>query len=264
MLIDPALPNVYWVAVTSETLALAGVYRTADEGFSWELVRGLEQKQAWALTFWKADGHIMAAGTEDGAYLTRDGGQHWTLLASSGGAWPRPVVSLAFDPGDAKTLYAGTPHLAWKTVDGGSSWHPIYKGMEEDSDIFSLSVDARRRNRVLAAACSGIYRSTDGGSTWSSLEHALGGQVRSYVVARAPDRLDMVYAATSVGLLVSRDNGFSWYRLTDAAARAVAFDPADPRRVFVATDQGVKRIDDRKAAVRSLAVAARKDGSPQF
>jgi photosystem II stability/assembly factor-like uncharacterized protein len=249
ILIDPAMLNVYWVAVSSETPQFAGLFRSVDEGVTWQPVHGLEHKQVWALASWKVDPHVIAVGAEDGVYLTRDGGQDWTLLSLSGAAWPRPVVSLAFDPADANTLYAGTPHLAWKTVDGGSSWRSIHKGMQEDSDIFSLDVDARRRTHVFAAACGGIYRSLDGGSTWLSLEHALGGPVRTYVVVWAPDRPNVVYAGTSLGLIVSRDSGANWYRLSAEATRSVAFDPVDPRRVFVATDDGVLRIEDGGASV---------------
>jgi photosystem II stability/assembly factor-like uncharacterized protein len=249
ILIDPAMLNVYWVAVSSEMPQFAGVFRSVDEGVTWQPVPGLEHKQVWALACWKVDPHVIAVGTEEGVYLTRDSGKDWTPLSLSGAAWPRPVVSLAFDPSDANTLYAGTPHLAWKTVDGGSTWHPIPKGMQEDSDIFSLDVDARRRTRLFAAACSGIYRSFDGGSTWSSLERALGGEVRTYVVVRAPDRPNVVYAGTSRGLIVSRDNGATWYRLSAEATRSVAFDSVDSRRVFVATDEGVERIEDGGASV---------------
>jgi len=249
ILIDPAVLNVYWVAVSSESPQFAGVFRSVDGGVTWQPVRGLEHKQVWALAFWRVDAHVIAAGAEEGVYLTRDGGKDWTLLSSSGAAWPRPVVSLAFDPADANTLYAGTPHLAWKTVDGGGTWHSIHKGMQEDSDIFSLDVDARRRTRLFAAACGGIYRSLDGGGAWLSLEHAVGGPVRAYVVVRAPDRPNVVYAGTSLGLIVSRDSGANWRRLSTETTRSVAFDPLDPRRVFVATDEGVLRIEDGGASV---------------
>jgi photosystem II stability/assembly factor-like uncharacterized protein len=255
ILIDPAKLNVYWVAVSSETPQFAGLFRSVDEGVTWQRVRGLEQKQVWALARWKVDAQVIAAGTEDGVYLTRNGGEGWTLPSLSGAVRPRPVVSLAFDPADANILYAGTPHLAWKTMDGGGTWHPIHRGMEEDSDIFSLDVDARRRSRLFAAACSGIYRSLDGGGSWLSLEHALGGAVRTYVVVGAPDRPNVVYAGTSLGLIVSRDSGANWYRLSAEATRSVAFDPGDPHRIFVATDEGVRRIDDGGAHVRLTAGA---------
>lgn len=246
--IDPNV-DAYWVAVTSETSNLAGLFRSADEGVTWQPVPGLKQKQVWALAFWNVDPHVMAAGTEEGVYLTRDGGRRWTLLGLPGSAGPRPVVSLAFNPMNANVLYAGTPHLAWKTVDGGSTWHPIDRGMKDDSDIFALDIDTTHPLRVFAASCGGIYRSLDGGRTWSSLERAEGGPVRTYVVTGAPDRPHVVYAGTSAGLIMSPDSGVSWYRLSSSPARAVIFDPEDPHRVLVATDEGVLRIDDRAEGV---------------
>ena len=101
--------------------------------------------------------------------------------------WPQPVVSLAFDPADSKTLYAGTPHLAWKTSNAGATWRRLSRGMQADSDIFSIDVDTEQRSRLFAGACSGLYSSLDGGGTWSSLERAVGAQFRTYVVVRAPN-----------------------------------------------------------------------------
>ena len=157
ILIDPKRPNVYWVAVSSETPEYAGVFRTLDEGATWQRLPGMEQKQVWALTFWSADARVVAAGAQDGVFLTRDGGEIWTRLSSPGSVWPQPVVSLAFDPRDNKTLYAGTPHLAWKTGDGGATWNRLTRGMKDDSDIFTIDVDPRQRKRLFAGACSGIY-----------------------------------------------------------------------------------------------------------
>lgn len=244
MLIDPVKENVYWLALSSEAPRFAGVFRSMDEGATWQAVPGLEGKQVWSLVFWTSDTQVMAAGTEKGVYFTHDGGENWTLPSAPGGGSPHPVMSLAFDPTDADTLYAGTPHLAWKTEDGGKTWRAIHKGMEEDSDIFSLDVDAKLRTRLFAAACSGIYRSLDGGRTWFSLEHALGGQVRTYKIISSPRRPDAVYAATSAGVVVSWNGGSNWHRRTGKAARSVALDPANSRRIFVATDAGILRSED--------------------
>lgn len=242
LLIDPSKPDTYLAAVSSEVPQFAGVFRTRDEGATWQQLRGLERKQVWALAFWTADPRVIAAGTPDGVFLTRDGGENWTSLSPRGSSWPQPVVSLAFDPKDSHTLYAGTPHLAWKTADGGASWRRLSRGMREDSDIFSIDVSQRRR--LFAAACSGIYSSLDGGGTWSSLERAVGGPFRTYVVIRSPRRPGVVFAGTSAGLIQSTDGGATWRRLSDEAARSIAFDPADPLRIFVATDRGILRSED--------------------
>ena len=239
ILIDPLVPNTYLVGLTSETPENAGIFRTTDEGASWHQLQGLERKQVWALASWAGDSHVIAAGTPEGVFRTLDGGYNWTQLGGRNSPLPRPVVSLAFDPRDRNTIYAGTPHLAWKTSDGGVSWHRLSRGMQADSDIFSIDVDPDRRSRLFAGACGGLYSSIDGGGTWSTLERAIGGPFRTYSVARAPALHSVVFAATNDGLFRSSDGGATWQRVSAAPARSIAFDPADPLRVFVATDHGV-------------------------
>jgi photosystem II stability/assembly factor-like uncharacterized protein len=244
ILIDPVRSNVYFVAVTSETPEYAGLFRSVDEGANWEQVNDLYQKQVWALASWKQDGNVMAAGTQEGVYLTRDGGENWIPISSPGPSGPHPVVSLAFDPLHRNVLYAGTPHLAWKTIDSGATWHPIRNGMQEDSDIFSIEADRNRPRQLFAGACSGIYRSLDGGNTWSSLERAVGAQFRTYIVAHAPRRANVLFAGTNAGLLQSSDGGATWRQLSSVPTRSIAFDPFALHRIFVATDQGVLRSQD--------------------
>src|SRR5260370_20245083 len=252
MLIDPTTANVYFVAVSSETPQYAGVFRTVDEGATWQRLRGMEQKQVWALAFWKPNARVVAAGAQDGVFLTSDGGDRWKRLASPGAPWPQPVVSLACDPVDRNTFYAGTPHLAWKTADGGATWGSIPRGMKEDSDIFTIDVDPGRRKRLFAGACSGIYSSLNGGGTWSSLEQVVGAADRTYVIARVPDHRNLMFAGTSGGLIQSLDGGATWHRLSAETVRSIAFDPDDPRRIFVASDQGFLRSEDGGVHFRGI------------
>ena len=159
IVIDPGKPDVYLVAVSSETQQFAGVFRTTDAGATWRPIAGLEQRQVWALVRWRTDPKVIAAGTQEGVFLSRDGGDSWTLLSSSHSDWPKPVMSIAFDPTSLNTIYAGTPHLAWKTKDGGNTWVRLTRGMREDSDIFAIDVDGAQRTNLFAAACSGLYSS---------------------------------------------------------------------------------------------------------
>src|SRR5579864_3977169 len=214
VMIDPTRANVYLVAVTSETPQYAGLFRSPDEGATWEQIRDLRQKQVWSLASWAADGRVMAAGTEEGVFLTRDSGENWTHISPPGYSGPQPVVSLAFDPARRNILYAGTPHLAWKTTDGGATWRSLPRGMLEDSDIFSIDVDRNRPRRLFAGACSGIYRSLDGGNTWASLERAVGSQLRTYIVAHAPHGTNALFAGTNAGLFLSPDSGATWRMLS--------------------------------------------------
>lgn len=244
IVIDPARTDCYLVAVSSEMPQNSGVFRTVDDGATWQQLPGLERKQVWALAVWPGNSQVVAAGTPEGVFLTEDGGDNWTRLAPPRSPWPRPVVSLAFDPEDRKTLYAGTPHLAWKTSDGGATWQRLSRGMEEDSDIFSINVDPKRRNRLLAGACSGLYRSFDGGGTWFNLPKAEGEPPRTYAVVRVPGAPGVVFAGTNGGLMRSADGGVTWRKLLDETARSIAIDPDDTRRIFVATERGILVSED--------------------
>jgi photosystem II stability/assembly factor-like uncharacterized protein len=244
LMIDPVRTNVYFAAVTSETPQYAGLFRSVDEGATWEQISDLRQRQVWSLALWAVDPNVVAAGTEDGIFLTRDGGENWTRISPRGHSGPQPVVSLAFDSAHCNILYAGTPHLVWKTIDGGATWRSIHRGMHEDSDIFSIDVDRNRPKRLFAGACSGIYRSVDGGNTWSNLEPAIGSQLRTYIVAHAPHSANALFVGTNAGLFLSPDAGATWRMLSRQAAKSVAFDPFDLRRVFVATDEGILRSED--------------------
>ena len=244
IVIDPARTDAYLVAVSSETPQNSGIFRTVDDGATWQQLTGLGQKQVWALAVWPGDSQVIAAGTPEGVFLTGDGGDTWTRLGSPKAGGPRPVVSLAFDPDDRKTMYAGTPHLAWKTSDGGATWRRLARGMEEDSDIFSINVDPKQHNRVLAGACSGLYRSFDGGGTWSNLRKADGEPPRTYAVVRVPGTTGLVFAGTNGGLMRSANGGLTWQRILDETTRSIAIDPGDSRRIFVATDRGILVSED--------------------
>jgi photosystem II stability/assembly factor-like uncharacterized protein len=244
ILIDPESPNVYLVGVSSEITRNAGVFRTMDGGATWDQLPGLSGRQVWALAFWASDSQVLAAGTAEGVFRTNDGGDHWTYLASHDSVWPRPVVSIVFDPKDRDTLYAGTPHLAWKTLNAGITWRRLSRGMPEDSDIFSIDVDDAHRSRLFAGACSGIYSSLDGGNSWLSLERALGEPLRTYVVVRARSLPGVVFAGTSAGLMRSPDGGATWEKVATIPARSIALDPSDSRRIFVGTDRGILLSED--------------------
>ena len=244
VLIDPIHPQTYMVALSSETPSYSGVFRSVDEGTTWQPLNGLNRKQVWSLASWAVDSRVMAAGTQDGIFFTRDGGETWTHTAAQGSAEPHPVVSLAFDPANSYVLYAGTPHLAWKTIDGGKTWKPIHNGMEEDSDIFTIFVDAINPRRLFAGTCGGIYSSRDGGGTWANLANVNSSTPRTYVIARAPYNPSIIFAGTSGGLLQSTDAGVTWRKVSRSPARSIAFDYSNPRRMFVATDSGILRSED--------------------
>ena len=243
--VDPQSPGTYLAGLSSDTPEYSGIFRSADGGLTWKQTSEGDLQAVWAIAIWPGDSRVMAAGTQDGVFVSRDAGESWSRVRPSGNRGPKPVMSLAFDPTDSKILYAGTPHLPWKTLDGGATWNSIHTGMLDDSDVFSIHVDTRRPLRVFASACSGIYRSSDGGEKWAKLISAQGASYRTYQITQDPARPNIVFAGTTSGLERSIDGGTTWRRLSTQSTRSIAFDPVRPGRIFVATDdEGLFRSDD--------------------
>jgi photosystem II stability/assembly factor-like uncharacterized protein len=233
--VDPHQAGLFLVGLSSDMVGYSGLFRTEDGGRTWEHDGSL--KDVWSIAIWDRDPRVIAAGTVEGVFLTADGGKHWRHLESPNGAGPKPVVSLAFDPLDSNILYAGTPHLPWKTVDGGATWHSVHEGMLEDSDVFSILIDSRHRQTLLAGVCGGIFRSLDSGQTWTkSKQTTTGVPDRTYQIAQHPLRQNVFFAATALGLLKSVDSGVTWRRLSTQSTRSIAFDPKQSDRIYVATD----------------------------
>jgi ligand-binding sensor domain-containing protein len=124
--------------------------------------------------------------------------------------------------------------------------------MLDDSDVFSIHVDAARPLKVFASACSGIYRSSNSGSNWTKLNGAQSASYRTYQITQDPTRVNTLYASTTLGLTKSVDGGATWRRLSAQTTRSIAFDPFHTGRIFVATDEGLFRSDDRGESLRAV------------
>jgi photosystem II stability/assembly factor-like uncharacterized protein len=235
--VDPKSTGIWYAGVESEMGRVSGVYKTTDAGVSWTLLPGTAGIGVWSLALWPGDDSVIAAGTSSGVFLTRDAGANWKPISPADDMELRPVVSLAFHPTDNKILYAGTTHLPWRTTDGGATWQSIHTGMIDDSDVFSIQVDAQNPNHVMASACSGVYNSVDSGSHWLKLDTP-SGAFRTHFVALDPRHEGVVFAGTTDGLLKSTTGGHAWRKVSDYSIRSLAFDGELDGRVFFAALSG--------------------------
>ncbi|MEO5926488.1 MAG: hypothetical protein ABIR70_21900 [Bryobacteraceae bacterium] len=228
--IDPSVKGHYWVGISAEQEASNGLWESRDAGQSW-----MQHLSGLAVESLALFSGTIAAGTRHGLYRTIDG-EHWDRITPEHHSDLEDIVSVAFDPTDAKTLYAGTPHLPWKTTDGGKTWMAIHTGMIDDSDVFSIHVSASAPTQVFASACSGIYRSRNAGGRWALLQGIPKSSRRTHVIVQHPANPQMVFAGTTSGLFRSTDGGTRWTKLNSLAVNAIAFDPAKPNTMYLATE----------------------------
>lgn len=191
-----------------------GVAWSADRGETFHFFKGMEGRSVRALAIAPTNRRILAAGTLDGVYLSRDAGESWTRITPEGHAELRNFGSIAFDPVDPRVIYAGTWHLPWKTTDGGATWTRMDRGMIDDSDVMTLTIEPGRAQTVFATACTGIYRSRNAGEEWTKLKGIPFSARRTRSFALGRDDHDRLLAGTTQGLWMSRDGGDTWRRAT--------------------------------------------------
>ncbi len=213
-----------------------GVARSRDGGRSFEIFDGVAGRSVRAIAFAPSDPSRLVAGALDGVFASNDAGASWSRLTPDGHEGLRMFESVAIDPGDAAVIYAGTWRLPWRSSDGGRSWTRISSGMVFDSDVFSLTLDARGPSTVYAAACTGIYRSNDSGRAWTKLRGIPASSRRTRAFAQDPARPERLFAGTTEGLWLSEDGGRSWEPRTgrEMVVNALAVLPGG--RVLIGTD----------------------------
>jgi photosystem II stability/assembly factor-like uncharacterized protein len=245
LIIDPETRGVFLAGLSSDVPQYSGILRSTDAGASWHQVADLRGQRVRAIAYKRANSQIMAAGTESGVFMSRDGGITWRRASPADDSRLQPTVAVTFDPNLSSTLYVGTPHLPWMTSDDGVTWESIHTGMLDDSDVFSIQPDRNRSRRIFAGACSGIYRSLNGGVAWTRLPEVKDASSRTYVISQDPQHENIWFAGTASGIIGSDDGGATWTKLAPSPTRSIAFDPSHLGRILIATDgAGILRSED--------------------
>jgi photosystem II stability/assembly factor-like uncharacterized protein len=220
-----------------DRLALAGtesdgLLRSDDGGGHWEAVPGLDGRSVTALAFSKqyAANATMAAATDSGIAISRDGGRSWQTVAADLGS----ALSLIFvQCAGGEVLLAGLHRDGVARLpDEGGNWTLANDGLqarlllalalspqfEMDQTLFTVGPD------------DGVSMSVDAGRTWTA--HLAGtddAMVFSVTPSSAYARDRTLYAATANGIQRSRDAGASWQAASPGtelpAARALLSGP---------------------------------------
>lgn len=199
----------------SDTTLLAatlggGVVRSTDAGNSWRPAQsGLQSNDVTAL-LWLSGEHVLAA-TDDGIYLSTNGGRAWRVCTGSDGA---AIAGLTALP-DGSLLGAVELGDMLRSDDAGSNWSRWGDLPPETQATALLAAD----NVVLLGTVEhGLLRSVDGGATWNVVAQGL-------VLALA-SRPDELLAGFDDGVLRSVDQGATWSVLPQPPLH-------DLRRLFI-------------------------------
>ena len=174
------------------------------------------------------------------------------------------VVAVAGDLAEAHTFYFGsTGGGVWKTVDGGEYWTNVSDRFFQRASVGALEcapADPTVLYAGMGESCirgdvahgDGVYRSSDGGASWTHLGLADTRHIGK--IRTDPRDADTVFVAAlghangpsaERGLYRSRDGGRTWKKTLDrgrtAGAIDVSIDPTNPRNVYAATWEAIRR-----------------------
>jgi len=217
---------------------------------------------------------------EPGALLVAT---HTGLVRIRPGADPEWVGANRFDlmgftalPGDPGTLYAsGHPDLVTYrregngnlgllvSRDGGRTWEGV--ALKGQTDFHALTYSPGGGGDLFGwsvAGQTGLHRIST--KTWAAERLPARGLKDVLALAASHDVPSRLLAGTQAGLLLSEDRGMTWRPLAgiplDAPVTAVAFSPAERRRVYVYAARagyGLMRSDDAGVTWRPTELGAK-------
>ncbi len=192
---------------------------------------------------------VMYAGTSTGGvFKSTDGGRSWA--PSSQGLGTTGVLSLAIDPLQTSTVYAGTNRGIYRSDDGALTWTEASDGIIRDpygySYVYTIIIDPLQPSRLYAGTLLGVFESQDRGQQWEGRNTGLRiGMLPSVeALAMDPTNSKVLYAGAgyqglSGTVYKTVDGGKSWVPLSTGLSQglvsAIAVDPLDHRKVYVAT-----------------------------
>ena len=230
---DPTRPGMIYLTRSAYDPRDVSLHKSSNGGATWRPAEaGIQAPLVSALA--------VEPATED-VYAGLAHGGLWRWLASEGSWTPlgfenRPVWALAFDPKAPGTIYAvvDTDQSVFRSLDGGADW----ESLGDLTGVLAITVV----DGVLWASRFSTYRWDSATSSWEAVgcdgdSRVLAGVGSGSSATLWCDSLRDIETTGADLLSYSKDGGATWSsdRITvPGQARAIAIDPKDPDRVFVA------------------------------
>ena len=236
-----------------------GLFVSRDGADSWERASSpLDGLQVWSLAHDPRNSQVLIAGTcPAGLYRSGDGGRTWEPLYAqmpdrcvNGAPLAPRVTCVLFDPRDG-AIFAGVEIAGVRrSWDGGRTWDVLGEGLSSQ-DVHGLAPVWNGRRSLIATTNNDVNRSEDDGENWTPLnvrDAFPWPYTRACAVSAEDPHTVWVGAGNGPpgsqgGLFRTRDRGATWERLglpqvTNSTVWSIAFNPADPKRVYVSSVSG--------------------------
>jgi photosystem II stability/assembly factor-like uncharacterized protein len=226
LLLSPHDPKVLYTAANR-------VFRTTDEGNSWEAISpditrnrvdkmqklpGGPFESMWSSLYWVSLAQALAesplqkgelwAGTDDSTVqMTRDGGKTWENVSPPDLPEWTTIATIEVSPHARGTVYLAahryrvsdrTPYF-FKTTDYGRTWQKITNGIRDEDFAWAIREDPVRPGLLYAGTETGVYVSFDAGASWQSLQRNLPAVAARYMLVK---HNDLVVAAHGRGFWI--------------------------------------------------------------
>jgi photosystem II stability/assembly factor-like uncharacterized protein len=239
----------------------AGVYRTGDGGRHWIACAPIPSTMCTSVAIDPRDPDRVFVGGNRGLHCSADGGLTWrTSLADRGddGARAGTVTSVAILPDAPARILAGVHGRGiFISEDGGESWRALTleaNGLPtgEPANAPKIAIgrgDGARGSRLVCVKMDdAVFTSTDGGNRFGApadMGDATPSAIPWCNVIAVHPRNEALMFAAGTNLHRSADGGRTWRKVAGygtavaGGQHAVAFDPVNARRVYLANDGGL-------------------------
>lgn len=186
------------------TTATGHVFRSRDNGNSWEPIKLNNDAEIYSLAF-NSNGYIFGAGY-GGVHRSFDNGITWST--GFGGFLTNIVSAVAVDP--VGLLFAGSSGGVFRSHNDGLSWERI---SPDSLNPLGLQLTINPRGDILASGIFKIFRSSDKGLSWNLIYNDI--ENENFINALAVTNDGHYFSGTSGRILRSIDNGESWEQVFD-------------------------------------------------
>ena len=157
-----------WNPAPNSRMKQPGLHFTLNDGLAWKPARasGLDG-DPHALTVHPDSAVTVAVATSKGVFLSRDSGERFTRVASTGEG-----LSVFFDL-DGKQLWHGVfdgqPRLARAPLDGGAPTEVRLPPLDKDAIAYIAQNPKARKEYAIATFGRNVYLSKDAGQSWMEI-----------------------------------------------------------------------------------------------